>query len=182
MRASEATRRVVVLESALLTFARHGYRVTSMDAIAREAKISRPGLYFLFSSKESLFRESVSHVLARDLEAIEGMLADASRPLDERLLAAFDRWAGRYVGPGVWDVPAVIADNPELLDPAAQAAPARFEALAIAAVEGRTAAPGQVAQTLISVSVGLKHQADTREDYLDRMRTAIALLIHSPAI
>ena len=119
---TEPARRAGVLESALGTFARHGYRATSMEAVAREARISRQGLYFLFTSKEALFREASSHVLAGDLEAVERLLAsDAALP--ERLVAAFDRWAGRYVGPLARDVPAVLAENPDLLDDVANSRP-----------------------------------------------------------
>src|SRR4051795_10175821 len=97
--AAETDRRDAVLESALLTFARHGYRKTSMEEVARTARISRPGLYFLFASKPELFRAAVTRALEQDLAAAEAILADTGKPLRERLIAAFDRWAGRYVGP-----------------------------------------------------------------------------------
>lgn len=171
-------RRQAVLESALETFARGGFRGTSMDTIARAAKISRPGLYFLFDSKEALFRQAASHVITQDLDAVERTLTDDAQPLDERLLAAFDRWAGRYVGPLARDIPAVIADNPELLDDIVRAAPARFDALLTASVARHFPDAGPVAQTLSSVSVGLIHQVTTREAYLERLRVAIRLLLH----
>ncbi|MZD09631.1 TetR family transcriptional regulator, partial [Streptomyces sp. SID5785] len=53
---TDTDRRSLVLDSAMATFARFGYRKTSMEEVARAARISRPGLYFLFSSKEALFR------------------------------------------------------------------------------------------------------------------------------
>src|SRR3954452_2071051 len=96
---AETDRRDAVLESALLTFARHGYRKTSMEEVARTARISRPGLYFLFASKQDLFRAAVTRALERDLTAVEEILADTGEPLRARLIGAFDRWAGRYVGP-----------------------------------------------------------------------------------
>jgi AcrR family transcriptional regulator len=173
--ASEAGRRDAVLESALLTFARHGYRKTSMEEVARTARISRPGLYFLFASKQDLFRAAVTRALEQDLTAVEEILADTGEPLRARLIGAFDRWAGRYVGPMSRDVPEVIEQNPDLLGPITHTAPKRFEELVVAAVGGE-AATG-VAQTLISASVGLKHQVETREAYLGRMTTAIDLLV-----
>ncbi|OLR93370.1 TetR family transcriptional regulator [Actinokineospora bangkokensis] len=165
-----------MLDSAMRTFARNGYRATSMDAIARDAKISRPGLYFLFSTKESLFREAVTRTLTEDLTAIEAVLADPATPLADRLLAAFDRWAGRYVGPMAQDIPAVIADNPDLLDEVATSAPDRFATLLHHALAQESPRAHDIAATLTSVSVGLKHQVQTRDTYLDRMRTAIDLL------
>ena len=173
----EAGRREAVLASALQTFAHHGYRGTSMDAVAREARISRQGLYFLFGTKEALFREAVSLALTDDLRAVEGLLADEDVPLPERLLAAYDRWAGRWVGPLARDVPGVITDNPGLLDPSAHAAPERFQALVAGALAERVDAAALVAQTLTSVSVGLKHQVDSREAYLERLRDALRLLV-----
>ncbi|MFF3493195.1 TetR/AcrR family transcriptional regulator [Streptomyces sp. NPDC002795] len=177
--APDADRRTLVLDSAMATFARFGYRKTSMEEVARAAHISRPGLYFLFSSKETLFRAAVTQTLERDISAIEHTLADTGRPLPERLVDAFDRWAGRYVGPLSGDVMVVIEDNPGLLGEIADTAPRRFEELVTDAIaSGATveeAAP--FARTLISTSIGLKHQAGSREFYVDRMKTAVALLV-----
>ncbi|MFD8573382.1 TetR/AcrR family transcriptional regulator [Streptomyces sp. NPDC059639] len=177
---TDTGRRAMVLDSALATFARFGYRKTSMEEVARAAHISRPGLYFLFSSKEALFRAAATHALERDIAVVEDVLADVDRPLPERLVEAFDQWAGRYVGPLARDIAAVIADNSNLLGEIAQTAPQRFEELitsAIAVDSGqKTAAPA--AQTMISASIGLKHQTATRESYLERLRIAIALLVH----
>jgi len=83
--------------------------------------------------------------------------------------------AGRYVEPMSRDVPAVIEQNPDLLGEIVRTALKRFEELVLAAVGGETAAG--VAQTLISASVGLKHQVETREAYLLRMTTAVDLLV-----
>ena len=150
-----------------------------MEEVARTARISRPGLYFLFDSKEALFRAAVTRALDLDLAAAEQSLADTGRPVRERLVDAFDRWAGRYIGPLARDVPSVIEQNPDLLGAIAETAPRRFEELVtetIAAASGRAAAT-DVAQTLISVSAGLKHQVRTREAYLARFATAVGLLV-----
>ncbi|MBE9499746.1 helix-turn-helix transcriptional regulator [Streptomyces sp. GKU 257-1] len=162
------------------TFARFGYRKTSMEEVARAAQISRPGLYFLFSSKEELFRAAVIQLLERDLAAVEHVLADAARPLPERLAEAFDQWAGRYVGPAARDITEVIEANPGLLGETTETAPRRFEALvtrdAVAVETGRETARA-VARTLNSASIGLKHQARSREFFLERLRVAIGLLV-----
>ncbi|MEU9188942.1 TetR/AcrR family transcriptional regulator [Streptomyces sp. NPDC048484] len=166
----------------MATFARFGYRKTSMEEVARAAHISRPGLYFLFSSKETLFRAAVTQALERDLTAVESILADTGRPLPERLVEAFDQWAGRYIGPLTRDVPLVIEDNPGLLGDIVETTPRRFEELitdAIAVESGREAAPS-IAQTMISASIGLKYQAASREFYLERLQVAVALLARSP--
>ncbi|MDH6218923.1 TetR/AcrR family transcriptional regulator [Streptomyces pseudovenezuelae] len=176
---ADADRRSMVLDSAMATFARFGYRKTSMEEVARAARISRPGLYFLFSSKETLFRAAVTQALERDITAVEQVLADSGRPLSERLVEAFDHWAGRYIGPLTRDVAAVIEDNPNLLGEIVETTPRRFEELitdAIAVESGHEAA-SFVAQTMISASIGLKHQAPAREFYLERLKVAIGLLV-----
>jgi AcrR family transcriptional regulator len=179
--AADTDRRTAVLDSAMVTFARFGYRKTSMEEVARAARISRPGLYFLFSSKETLFRAAVGQALDRDLAGVERALAGTGRPLPERLAEAFDQWAGRYIGPLSRDVAAVIEDNPGLLGEVIETPRRRFEELitdAIAIESGREAAPA-VAQTMISASIGLKHQVASRELYLERLRAAIDLLLRA---
>ncbi|MFE1044786.1 TetR/AcrR family transcriptional regulator [Streptomyces olivaceus] len=177
--AADPDRRTMVLDSAMVTFARFGYRKTSMEEVARAAHISRPGLYFLFSSKETLFRAAATQALERDIAAVERVLAAPGRPLQERLVEAFDQWAGRYIGPLARDIAAVVEDNPGLLGEIAETTPRRFEQLiteAIAAEAGPATAP-RVAQTLISTSIGLKHQAASREFYLERLKVAVDLLV-----
>ncbi|MER6514647.1 TetR/AcrR family transcriptional regulator [Nonomuraea sp. NPDC001636] len=176
---ADTDRRIMVLDSAMVTFARFGYRKTSMEEVARAARISRPGLYFLFSSKETLFRAAVSHALNRDITAVQYVLADIGRPLPERLVEAFDQWAGRYIGPLTSDVAMVIEDNPDLLGAIIESPRRRFEELitdAIATESGREDAL-PVAQTMISASIGLKHQVASREVYLERLEMAIDLLL-----
>jgi AcrR family transcriptional regulator len=177
---ADTDRRTMVLDSALVTFARFGYRKTSMEEVARAAHISRPGLYFLFSAKETLFRAAVTQALERDIAAVEHVLADSGRPLPERLVEAFDQWAGRYIGPLTRDVAVIVEDNPDLLGEIVETTPRRFEELitdAIAVESGQEAAT-PVAQTMISASIGLKHQAASREFYLERLKVAIELLVH----
>jgi AcrR family transcriptional regulator len=180
--AAGVDRRAAVLESALLTFARFGYRKTSMEAIAREARISRPGLYFLFNSKDELFRAAVTQALEADLFAVEAIVNDAARSLPERLLDAFDRWSGRYVGPMTRDITVVIDENAVLLGSVIESAPKRFaelitRAIAAEATKKRRQQAPAVAQTLISASIGIKHQADDRTTYLQRLDVAIGVLL-----
>ena len=175
----DTDRRATVLESALVTFARFGYRKTSMEAVAQAARISRPGLYFLFSSKESLFRAAVTQALERDLAAVELTLSSSDQPLRDRLLDSFDQWAGRYLGPLAHELEVVIEDNPDLLGTLVETTPRRFESLvanALSVESGAEAAP-RLAQTIISTSIGIKHQVDSREDYRERMAVALELIV-----
>src|ERR687887_1533540 len=49
-------RRPLVLDAALGEFVKHGYRGTSMEAIAGAAQVSKPVVYECYPSKEKLFR------------------------------------------------------------------------------------------------------------------------------
>ena len=175
----DADRRTQVLRAALETFARFGYRKTSMEQVARDAAISRPGLYFLFASKEALFRGAVTRSLEEDLAAAESALTASDVALAQRLLDGFDRWTGRYLGPLTREVAALVEDNPDLLGPVAEEAPRRFARLVTDALAGTLEpTPAEhVAQTLISASIGIKHQVADRQEYLARLRVAIDLLL-----
>lgn len=175
----DTQRRGAVLDSALLTFARYGYRKTSMEQVALDAQISRPGLYFLFDSKEALFRAAVTRSLQADLAAVESILAGTDQPLADRLLHSFERWAGRYIGPLTRDISTVIESNPDLLGSIGQTAPRHFLELietAIAA-DRKPDAAARVAQTLVSTSIGIKHQVDTGDMYRAGLQVAIRLLV-----
>jgi AcrR family transcriptional regulator len=181
-RPTETHRRVAVMESALTTFARYGYRKTSMDEVAKAAQISRPGLYFLFSSKEELFRAAVSHALQSDVADVEKILARNDRPIRDRLIDAFSCWAGRYIGPMAKDVASVIDENPDLLGEIVRVFPQHFAKL----IEGSLISSGSLAdrelasaltQTMVSLSVGLKYQVDDRQSYIDRFSVALDLLL-----
>jgi AcrR family transcriptional regulator len=175
-------RRGAVLDSALVTFARFGYRKTSMEDVARAAGISRPGLYFLFASKEELFRAAVSRALEEDVAEVERILGESGRPIRDRLLDSFDRWAGRYIGPMTRDIAVVIEDNPQLLGEIVQVVPQYFANLITNAIAARAAQPDRetavpLAETMISTAIGIKYQVNDRDAYRERLALAIDLLL-----
>jgi len=181
-RIADGGRRELVLAAALDTFARYGYRKTSMEDVARAAAISRPGLYLLFGSKQELFSAAVTHALDRSLAAVSEVLADTTRPLRDRLLDAFDQWSGRYIGAMSREVNSMAGEYADMLGPAVAEYPLRFAALLSAALAGSPDTAGAarsaaVAQTLISTSIGIKHEVTTREAFLERLATAIDLIV-----
>ena len=181
-RIADGGRRVLVLAAALETFARYGYRKTSMEDVARAAAISRPGLYLLFGSKQELFSAAVTHALDRDIAAVSEVLADTTRPLRDRLIDAFDHWSGRYIGAMSREVNSMAGEYADMLGPAVAEYPLRFAALLNAALAetpdtAQAARSAAVAQTLISASIGIKHEVTTHEAFRGRMATAIDLLV-----
>lgn len=177
-----ADRRDVVLTAALETFVHYGYRKTSMEDIAIAARISRPGLYFLFTSKRELFAAAVGRAVEQDLRTAAGSLADETRPLQERLLEAFDTWTGRYLGAVGGELSAVAESHRDVLGTAAVDAPRRFHALVTDAVVSARAPQDRatseaIARTLISTAIGLKHQTTSRTTFRENLGAAITLLL-----
>lgn len=178
----ESGRRDHVLRAALLTFARYGYKKTSMEDVARAADISRPGLYFLFTSKQNLFQAAVIRALDDDVDGAKRCLADSARPLRDRLIEAFDWWTGRYVGIMAREVSILMATNPELLGPVVADYPKRFAELVTDAVAAGLPPEGaglaaDLARTLLSTAGGIKHEVIARPEFVARMTVAVDLLM-----
>jgi AcrR family transcriptional regulator len=181
-RTADGGRREFVLAATLDTFARYGYRKTSMEDVAHAAAISRPGLYLLFGSKQELFTAAVTHALEGSLTGAAEVLADPGRPLTDRLLDAFDHWTGRYIGAMSRELHSMAEEYLDLLGPVIVEYPERFAALLHAALAesldpAKAPRSAAVAQTLISASIGIKQQVTTREEFLERLATAIDLLV-----
>jgi len=78
-----------IVNAAVSCFARHGYRRTSMDEVAREAGISRAALYLYFDNKEALFRALCEDIHSKLILAAEAVI-DIKDPLRIRLTALFE--------------------------------------------------------------------------------------------
>ncbi len=86
-RMPRAVRERQMLDAAVLTFARRGYRAASMDEIAEVAGVSKPLVYLYLNSKEELF----SAVIKRESDALVDAVVAAVEPdgpADRRL------WSG----------------------------------------------------------------------------------------
>lgn len=177
---ADDSRRNRVLVAALDTFVHYGYRKTSMEDVARTADISRPGLYLLFGSKQELFTAAVTHALDESLAAVAPILADPTRPVRDRLLDAFDQWTGRYIGAISREATAIADEYSDLLGPAVTEYPARFAGLLDAALTespDTSSRSKAITQTLISTSIGIKHQVSTRAAFLERLAVAVDLIL-----
>jgi AcrR family transcriptional regulator len=115
---SEAIRRNVLL-AAIRIFAETGYEQTSMEMIAEAAGSTKTTMYRLFSSKDRLFVDAVSHVLERVRKQMPTLLVADREP--RQVLIAFARTlikAYRESGMGaLWrTVLAVKSRFPDLYD------------------------------------------------------------------
>ncbi|NBM18226.1 TetR/AcrR family transcriptional regulator [Streptomyces sp. GC420] len=75
------------LRAAVDCFSRFGYRRTSMDVIARAAKVSRPALYQYFRNKEEIFRAAVRWGLEGVADRAEAAARKPGADAAERLSA-----------------------------------------------------------------------------------------------
>jgi TetR/AcrR family transcriptional regulator, regulator of autoinduction and epiphytic fitness len=177
-------RHAAVLDAAVATFARYGFRKTSMEEVARAAGVSRQGLYLVFSNKEELFRRAVTHSLSSQLSAAVAVLAQRGTGLQERLVAACDEWAGRFVGMVGTDASDLMCASTSLAGETLIEYEARFEqALASAIGESAMAArcqsagvcAAEAAHLLHATAQGLKRTSATRQEFVKGMTVAVRL-------
>ena len=74
-------RRHRILDAALRTFSRRGYRDTSVDEIAEGSRTSKGGVYFHFPNKEAIFLALLNRSTAHLLERIETAMAAQEDPI-----------------------------------------------------------------------------------------------------
>src|SRR3954452_25073806 len=126
-------RRPLMLDAALKEFVQHGYRGTSMEAIAEAAEVSKPVVYECYPSKEKLFRallereerklvEEVAAALPTEpsFEDVEGLLAEgltalltaaAATPLSWRVVFDAEHGGDRAVLKRVLRARALITEQ-----------------------------------------------------------------------
>ena len=166
-------------------FILYGYRKASMDGIARSIGVSRQALYNRFGSKAGLFEAMAQHAVDESAAAAHASLSDRSKSLSERLLGAFDAWAGQYV--------TALRSSPnahEVLDAAGaiggnvtKKAEQATRAALVKALDGertsRSASNADVAATLHIASKGLFFTAKDRADFRRRMKLVIRVVLGS---
>ena len=181
-------RRSRVLDAALAVFARHGYRKTSMEEVARAADVSRQGLYVLFRDKEALFRASLAKIIGDGLAAVNREL-DREAPIGQRLYGAMKAWYGRSAGAPAENVDDLFARGAlvmrELMERSGAAVVERLaQAIAASPLAGRLAERGltplEAAQTLEACGLGLKQSGLTREAFKARLAAAVSLVVGAP--
>lgn len=82
-------RRDLILDSAKTMFLAYGFSRTTMDDIARAAKLSRPALYLHFKNKTAIYRALAERML-RDSVAIAEAELKGDGHFEQRLFRAID--------------------------------------------------------------------------------------------
>lgn len=75
-----ARKRRDIIQAATRVFLRDGFAGASVDAIAAEARVSKPTLYTHFGNKEALFRAILTAILE---ERVRGFASELERPLGQ---------------------------------------------------------------------------------------------------
>ncbi|MGP4021293.1 TetR/AcrR family transcriptional regulator [Saccharopolyspora sp. 5N708] len=174
-----------VMTAALGVFGRYGFKKTSMDAVAKAANISRPGLYLLFSSKDELYRATMQGVLQRAQDAAETHLADETLSFERRIVEALDELIGQYVETQVArDIDQLLESSEAQLgsmlhdyqEKGQAALGAAITSLAPPGVLTEDLTADQVTDILFAASLSWKHQAATRTDFRDRVGRLVRLI------
>jgi AcrR family transcriptional regulator len=87
-----------ILEAAIAIFAENGMAGSSLDTIARKAKLTKAGILYHFSSKEDLLCEAAKKVVMHNLELV-AQAVDETQPAIKQLetyYVASLRWAAEF--------------------------------------------------------------------------------------
>jgi AcrR family transcriptional regulator len=172
-------KRAAVLEAALGVFGRFGFQKTSMEAVAKAAGISRPGLYLLFPNKEELYRATMRGVMERAQLAMEARFADSSLGFEDKLVEALDALMGHYVESQV------SRDLADLLENSGQQLGSMFgdyqqRARTTISARIKSLAPSldaeDVMELLFAAALTWKSTAATRAEFRERVGRAVKLI------
>ena len=172
------------LEAVLRIFALYGFRKASMSDIASAVGISRQALYNRYASKEAVFGWAATQLV---MQSATGALAALDKPdsaLPDRLLAAYDCWAGRHVdllrtSPHATEIIAMAhSETSERTDRAEQDINTKVAKLISANGQGTSKArAADLAHALYWASKGLLYTARDNGAYREGLSRVIAALL-----
>lgn len=186
--------RALLLDAAESVFAQRGYRVATVDDIAKAAALTKGAVYSHFNSKEELFQASVRRRFQERLEAFENIVAQDMPLSDQTSLAALD-FAKSVDGEADWALLFLEAWAEMIRSPSfgaeLRAINDEFRAAFAAAIDNMRAAQGlelpiesdAIAEMLIAVThgFGIEHRLhpEQADDQLfsQLMRTVLVGLL-----
>ncbi|WP_430110642.1 TetR/AcrR family transcriptional regulator [Paenibacillus sp. B1-33] len=83
-------RRKQIVEAAAQSFALFGYKATTMDQVAKIAKVGKGTIYTFFTNKEELFDEILQQLIYEMKEIADREIAE-DRPFIDKLYRVLDR-------------------------------------------------------------------------------------------
>lgn len=81
---AESTRTALV-DSAISLFTKHGYAATSLDAIAKRARVTKGALYHHFTGKQALFEAAFDAVETQVMRRLRQIMSGPEPPWDRAL-------------------------------------------------------------------------------------------------
>jgi TetR/AcrR family transcriptional regulator, regulator of autoinduction and epiphytic fitness len=178
---SDYGRKAEILDAAIGVFGRFGFKKTTVDDLAKAAKLSKQGLYLHFTSKEEIFTAAIRKYLSDSLRRVEQELSNENSMLLDRLAGAMDAWFGRHIE--TFDRAALdVIDAGDHLSPAeineyktafrvriasALAADDEFRRLHAAC------SSNEIAEVLFRFGLTWKEPKTTREEFLKSARLCI---------
>ncbi|MGC4755495.1 TetR/AcrR family transcriptional regulator [Micromonospora trifolii] len=182
---SDDPKRASILAAAVGVFGRYGFQKTSMEAVAKAAGISRPGLYLMFPNKEQLYRATMQGVMERAQRAMEERFADQALSFDERIVAGLDALMGTYIDTQVArDLNELLENSQAQLgsmfhdyqERARTTLSAHLDALAPPGLLDAELTADDLMDLLFSAALTWKSTAATRDEFRDRIRRALRLI------
>jgi AcrR family transcriptional regulator len=181
--ADERVRRL--LDAAVETFLRFGFKKTSMDDVARAAGVSRQALYLHFANKEALFEDGVRHVLRQAQHMAIAALDDDEADVEDRLVSAFlalhavhfaHNTSVEHMSELVTAMSSSLAA--EVAQQQAQFVTHVARLLRAHGVVDVGEKPGakDVARTLEAAAVGLKHTSTSLQAYREQMYVVVRVV------
>ncbi|MFD7997531.1 TetR/AcrR family transcriptional regulator [Streptomyces mexicanus] len=186
-----SVRQEKIVAAATGVFLRFGLRKTTMDDVAKQAGISRQGLYLHFKSKDVLFRAMVESMLSSMESSVKYALERDDLPVADRLLEAYEAFHGLTVGK------VELSHFSELLEAASSFAGPRMREMerrfvadivqlldrtghaALWAEDGISAT--DLAEHLFATSAGAKYESATLDEYRARMHVAVRIVTRGTA-
>ena len=177
----------LILMAARKVFFRYGYRRVTMGDIAEAAGISRPALYLVFPSKEEIFKEVISRMIAETLDEIRTGLPKL-KTIADQLTFAFEVWAVRphdliHVAPDASDL---LECSYEFASDLVRSAEIEFEGILVDVLK-RTAIrqnaipipAARIARVLASSVHGMKKTAKTSIELRERIGDLLTITLAS---
>jgi AcrR family transcriptional regulator len=174
---------MTILQAAGDVLLRYGYRKASVDEVARQAHVSRPGLYLLFSSKDELFTAAIEALFMESITRTRAALIQPDQALGERIANAFAALSGAQLPQRLEEVFDVVErltgkSSTELEEQiVAEFATALRDSPSDSPWRRHGDTPDEVARILYATSSGLKHLAHSTSNYLAAIRQAIRFVI-----
>jgi len=177
----ELPRNEQILHAAMRVLGRLGYKKTTIDDIAKEAKISKQGLYLHFSSKQAVFTAALKSYLDAGLEMVHAELSREDLSLYERVFNAMDAWFGRHFETFSRESFDVIEVGDQLSPKEVELYKKKFKSLLSKAFSnsdefqdsGNICLPAEVAEVLFLCGLSWTQKHATRKDFMKTMSTSI---------